>query len=461
MVKRYSPDTNFFFECRKANDLAWSEIAPDIDEIDLIVAPTVITEIERHKQKGNSRTAKRAREASALLRKALQSTDQKTVVRSASPKVHLALPPVFAVQFEKFPQLDRNRADHCIVAELARMRETWTDLELLTDDTLSALAARSIGLSLVMIPESWKLQPERDERDTEIEALQKEVRFLKTSTPDLDLAIVDGVGNSLSELTIVKTEYYLSEADEEAAINAVKARHPMKADFTLDLYEMAAGHRPPTEREISAYHANYINWVEATRERLRRLPALYSSIREELLFSIRLENTGYVNAERVRLQIIGFDGITIANELRNRDLEARTKALALPPAVQPPKGKSIDDMMLAAYGAPNRFADMDHLRPMVNIPAPEDPYTFYFVDVPPRGGAQRVDLRCALFPHQGQPYTLKFRGFLAQDSGKSPRITVRVEASNLKKPVERTIAVELVSKGRENILDLLRKDGVV
>lgn len=80
--------------------MAWSEIAPDIDEIDLIVAPTVITEIERHKQKGNSRTAKRAREASALLRKALQSTDQKTVVRSASPKVHLALPPVFAVQFE-------------------------------------------------------------------------------------------------------------------------------------------------------------------------------------------------------------------------------------------------------------------------------------------------------------------------------------------------------------------------
>ena len=58
-MKLYFPDTNFFLECRKAFDLAWHELdglqpgeGPDIR---LIVPSTVITEIERHKQKGNKR----------------------------------------------------------------------------------------------------------------------------------------------------------------------------------------------------------------------------------------------------------------------------------------------------------------------------------------------------------------------------------------------------------------------
>jgi hypothetical protein len=70
-MKSYFPGTNFFFECRKAIDLPWHNLdgsdpgaGPDIL---LIVPPTVITEIERHKAKGNSRTAKRARNPLAAI----------------------------------------------------------------------------------------------------------------------------------------------------------------------------------------------------------------------------------------------------------------------------------------------------------------------------------------------------------------------------------------------------------
>ena len=93
-MKTYFPDTNFFFECRKASDLAWHEVDPSATapgpDIRLIVPPTVITEIERHKAKGNSRTAKRARETSALLRQALTSPCHEVELRPGKPRVVLA-----------------------------------------------------------------------------------------------------------------------------------------------------------------------------------------------------------------------------------------------------------------------------------------------------------------------------------------------------------------------------------
>jgi hypothetical protein len=166
-MKVYFPDTNFFFECRQAADLLWHELertkpdqAPDIR---LIVPSTVIDEIERHKAKGNSRTAKRARKASALLRKALTSPGHITERRPASPRVSLELPRVLRIDFSRFPNLDPLRPDHRIAAEYAELLKIEPDLVLLTDDTLLTLAVRSLGFEPVLIPANWKLAPEMDE----------------------------------------------------------------------------------------------------------------------------------------------------------------------------------------------------------------------------------------------------------------------------------------------------------
>jgi rRNA-processing protein FCF1 len=79
-MKVYFPDTNFFFDCRRAGDLPWHELegvkGGQASDVRLIVPSAVVTEIERHKAKGNSRAAKRARDASALLRGALEAAGQ-------------------------------------------------------------------------------------------------------------------------------------------------------------------------------------------------------------------------------------------------------------------------------------------------------------------------------------------------------------------------------------------------
>src|SRR4051812_18385284 len=136
----YFPDTNFFFEFRKAADLPWHELegvsADAATEVRLIVPSPVATEIERHKQKGNSRTAKRARDASALLRQALQSPDHSVEIRASKPRVVLALPPVVTPNPIEFPNLDPSRSDHRIVMECTELRKIEPALRVLTDDTL-------------------------------------------------------------------------------------------------------------------------------------------------------------------------------------------------------------------------------------------------------------------------------------------------------------------------------------
>jgi PIN domain len=125
-MKVYFPDTNFFFECRKASELPWHELdgtkSSQNADIRLIVPPTVITEIERHKAKGNSRTTRRARDASASFRKALGS-NERTELRSANPRVLLELPPIIRVDFSQFPNLDPDRPDHRMAAEYAIIRQ--------------------------------------------------------------------------------------------------------------------------------------------------------------------------------------------------------------------------------------------------------------------------------------------------------------------------------------------------
>lgn len=188
MTATYFVDTNFFEECRRPHELPWSDLAGAVHHVHLIVPSTVIGEIDKHK-KGNGRTVRRARDASALFRRALEAGGDHTIeLHSANPRITLALPEVVSVDYYAFPHLDRTRPDHQIAAETATLASAILGSTLLSNDTNLVLAARSIGLAPVLIPESWKLPPENDERDAEIVRLGDELRKLQNARPAVTLS---------------------------------------------------------------------------------------------------------------------------------------------------------------------------------------------------------------------------------------------------------------------------------
>src|SRR5260221_7173731 len=73
------PDTNIFLQCKALNELQWSD-AIDADEIELLIGAPVQDEIDRLKNDGNQRRARRARDTNRLFRDVLASTDESLLV---------------------------------------------------------------------------------------------------------------------------------------------------------------------------------------------------------------------------------------------------------------------------------------------------------------------------------------------------------------------------------------------
>jgi len=60
-------DTNIFIQCREIEQLPWGELFEKEKHIILVIPRTVLEEIDRFKQEGNSRRAKRARKANSFI----------------------------------------------------------------------------------------------------------------------------------------------------------------------------------------------------------------------------------------------------------------------------------------------------------------------------------------------------------------------------------------------------------
>lgn len=461
-MKTYFPDTNFFFECRKAIDLPWHELdgtAPGDADILLVVPPTVITEIERHKAKGNSRTAKRAREISTRLREAVLASDQRTVLRETKPKIVLQLPPVFKVEFSQYPDLDRERPDHRIAAECATMNRPGA--AFLTDDTLAALAARSISVPTVLVPEGWRLAPENDERDETINRLESELKSYKQTTPDIKLEVLDSSKNAVTELMCPVAQYAPTASVMDVALSIVKARYPMKADFNerplsnLSAILPIAMASPIDAEAIRRYkNEDYPVWIKNVRKELTKLVPIYNEIAREFTFTVSLTNSGFVHAQNLTLYLDGFDGVLLLDALDEDDLEDRKRLLSLPKPPPPPRNIWSG---LADFD-PDYFNRA--LIPPISVPQSRQPNKLYLSTPWPRNPVDHMELVCEALPHQQDATTRSFRAYVGQCLGVAPRLRIRVAASNVRKPIESFIKLR-TSETEGDFLSNLRAVGTI
>lgn len=451
-MRVFFPDTNFFFECRKASDLPWHELSntqPD-EDIRLIVPSAVVTEIERHKTKGNSRTAKRARDASALLRKALESANHSIELRIEKPRITLELPAVVKVDVSVFPNLDPARADHQIAAEYAARLMDIPDLALLSDDTLLVLTARSLGFDPILIPESWKLAPEKDGRDDEIDKLRDELRIFRQTSPDVSVSVQNSHCDEIAAIKMEIEKFEPSEEDFDRALAAVQARFPMEHNSQpaaasvaplVQLIQIMRGWRLPTADEIETYKTqDYPRWLVSVRKKLPAIATLLTDISHEIPCMVLISNTGFVNATDVRLTITGFDGIMLRGDIDEHEEKERSETLSLPAPPQPPRARYMDYSSLFAGDFGNALSSpFDHIPDLIK---PRDPNSFYYVENRSGWPSEQLEVACAALPHQIDPYRIGFRVVATKDEmGNAARLRVKVRASNLKRPIERFIPV--------------------
>jgi hypothetical protein len=74
-------DTNGFLQVRDLKDIAWKDLFPSVKAVDVMVAPSVIDELDKHKTGTNQRRRDRARFALKLIDQASRSPDLALVIR--------------------------------------------------------------------------------------------------------------------------------------------------------------------------------------------------------------------------------------------------------------------------------------------------------------------------------------------------------------------------------------------
>lgn len=218
-------DTNLFFECKRLEELPWSDLA--VDPVVIALTKPVLAEIDKHK-KGGGRTRKRAIEISGRIRAMLAALPPEVVIQEAGPRVLLRLMPIVQPAPELARSLDYSINDDRIVGTVATLSkdETFASVKMLTDDSVAASTAQGLGVSFFLIPESWKRPPEQTTEAKRIKELEKDLSIYRSQEPVISIANVSGEATATNVVRRIALALEPSEIDR--LIDKLKARHPQR-----------------------------------------------------------------------------------------------------------------------------------------------------------------------------------------------------------------------------------------
>jgi predicted ribonuclease YlaK len=184
------PDTNVFLECVQLQQWQWKELTA-ADEILILIPRTVTRQIDNLKSAPVGKKAKRARSANAFFGQIVDSVNEKVELSTKKPKITVSFAPRVLLRQEDFPTLDLNASDDRIMAEILayKNQNPECDLAALTADIGVRLTAKELGIPILKIPDGddWRLPPEQNEDQKEIQKLRKELEELKSNEPSIEL----------------------------------------------------------------------------------------------------------------------------------------------------------------------------------------------------------------------------------------------------------------------------------
>lgn len=278
------PDTNVFVQCKALEELDWSRWGA-YEEVSLLVTRPVQAEIDRQKGSGNGRLSARARRASGLFRKILQSDQKCLEVRSKNPVVRLYLRQDLKRDESLADQLSFDERDDQLVGTVALFSKhnPLEDVLLLTHDTGPMATAQMVEVPYWPIPDSWLLPPEKDEKEKRIEALQMEITSLRNAEPKITSRVISGSMDSLKDLG-VKIYTPLTDEEIKGLIQKIKEKITVEtafnskkpssrlSDHLLGTYCVEREFASCSESEIKNYRdVIYPKWLDACAKILHNL----------------------------------------------------------------------------------------------------------------------------------------------------------------------------------------------
>lgn len=440
-------------------------------------------EVDRLKQDGNKRRAKRARNTSSTLRKIILSDGEEITIKESEPCVVVSVSQTPESKIKLSEGLDLTRPDDRIINEALSFRNKNPDLKvrLLTHDTNPLLTAKNCGLEYIVIPDDWLLPPEPDARDKKINELETEINELKKSYPQIIGTLQDCNGNELSvPLNITITTYEkLSDDKVDEFISECKSRNQIVTDFNHDTHDRPYSdlldtmlnypilgyqwkYRPPSDRSIEEYkNEKYPQWLEGLREYFGNLHQRLEAQERHLKIYFILTNSGSVPAEHTLLEISASEAIFLVQpKSKDNDNEKEASSAEFPESPSPPKGKwikqDLQSNLLGTVPLINHFKQLtmpvkafpfyDNFEPSVLpiTPKPRDRNAFYWKNKKLSKLSTLWEFECDEFRHKVDSEVFEIEIFNPNDKSLATgAIKFRVTARNLPKPFQLTLPVRI------------------
>lgn len=475
-------DTNIFLQCRDLNELPWEEIT-QTEYLLLLIPRTVQEEIDNLKSDGNSRRAKRAKKANSFIRQIILKEDLKIVVRDSNPHVEISFPPTARLQDLQFESLDLSRKDDLIIAEalVYKSQHPGEDVAIITHDTNPILTAKRCGLSYIVVPDGWLLEPEPDAKDKRIAALEQRFKELQRTYPDIGVEAHDSNGKPVRGLSMTVLHYrQLEDHEIKDLVDLAKSKCPMVTDFTSPqsrqgqesslvpsissvLHNIATVRpRPPTEVEIRKYkEKDYPAWLEELRSVFRNLPNNLEFPGRQMDLSISMTNQGIIPAENLIVEFKTLGGLLLSPPAE----EKRTEEFIphkLPKPPQAPTWKFIQRMdsfssmidtakRLEGLITPDHDFSLRHI-PLLSSSSPRDRHAFYWKPGRPHKYSSLWTLECEEFRHQVEAENFAITIFVPPKADcEKGALQCRITARNIPKPVKLILPVHIVHEHRDTM----------
>jgi hypothetical protein len=469
------PDVNLFLQCRTITSLAWTDLG-EAGPITLYLGLTLQREIDRLKGDGSPRRAKRAREANTLFRKLLRAPHTSTVLREANPRVTLTFLPHLDAQRPKPPQLDLSAPDDCHIEEALAFRATYPAVRtaILTHDTGPMLTARHVGLEYFEVPDSWLLEPEKDDRQKQIDELARQVKILQKQYPQLSLKTFDKSGSPIEVLSFSIVEYDPpSDETIQNLIAELRSHYPRQEDFKeppveerWSLFALTGyprKYQAPSQDKIERYQHDYEDWLAKTEEFLKALPDKLTGRTHLTDIAFRLENIGTESAKSVLIDFSATPGFLLRPPAKP---DAVTQLDSqLPKRPEPPQGQYINVLspweeglgrIPGIWSQEATGAAMDIASFLHHQQEALDPSEFYFRDKP-QGFVSGVGLSCMHFRHRLEPANFPFEiRWEVETRSNSGAIRCRIAAENLPEPIEHVLPIRVTFEHGDIEMELER-----
>ncbi|MFC3550097.1 PIN domain-containing protein [Lysobacter cavernae] len=440
----YAPDTNFFLQCQPADKIDWKRVTAE-DEVVLLVVREVRKELDRLKSGGNQRRAKKARAASAVLRRLTTEGIQEIELRTTAPRVLLRAaqrPPASSLPIDYRIET----ADERIVAEAYALKETVGDrVTFLSHDTVPLEDAAGLGLKTQVVPEEWLLDPEPSEVERELADVRRRMKVLEGRSPDIVVEIPTDPDGHIR----LKTDYFLPlpNAFLSAATGAVRAKHAIDSHSEphFRIGGAFAALQKVSDERWAAYLQEHANWLDAVEFALGDAWRFMNEDPNSMKLPLTITNKGSAGAENliVRIRTLGDFHMVNVDALEHED--DPTRYFPEPPSR--PQGGIFDtfaNLGRVPYAMPldvSRHLDLTRLS---TPPMARDRHTIYWEYDDDRH-ATSVEGQCRDFRHGLRPdeLVLSLERLAIGDEPLRGAIEILVSAGNLAEPQQMMYPVHI------------------